>query len=54
MPKLRYAWRLLGEFLGFARHHRAYWIIPLVLMLAITGLAVVTSQAGAPLIYALF
>jgi hypothetical protein len=46
--------RLFREFMGFARENRAYWIIPFVLMLALTAFIVVATQGAAPLIYALF
>jgi len=54
MGKLRHATKLLGEFVRFARANRAYWIVPFVIMLAISGLVIVAGQTAAPLIYALF
>jgi len=49
-----YAVRLFRQFVGFAHENRAYWIVPLVLMLGVTGLLIVATQAAAPLIYAVF
>jgi hypothetical protein len=54
MKKLRYAGSLLGEFWSFARQNKVYWIVPLVLILALVLALVVTSQAAAPFIYTLF
>jgi hypothetical protein len=46
--------KLLGEFVGFARENRAYWLIPLILLLGIAGLVIVVGQSAAPLLYTLF
>jgi len=54
MATMRSGVRLLREFVGFAREHRAYWILPLILLLGLAGAVVVAGQAGAPLLYALF
>ncbi len=54
MSKLSYAGSLLRDFWEFARHNKVYWIVPLVLVLALVVLLVVTSQATAPFIYTLF
>ena len=54
MPKLRHSLKLFGGFVGFARENRAYWIIPLMLVLGLTAFVIVAGQSVAPLIYALF
>ncbi len=54
MRRLRYLRRLAGEFLAFAREHKAYWIVPLALILALVVLLVVTTQGAAPFLYTLF
>ncbi len=54
MSKLRYSRRLFGEFVGFARENRTYWIVPLVIILGMAAAAIVGSGAATPLIYALF
>jgi Family of unknown function (DUF5989) len=54
MRKRGYAFKLLGEFVGFARQNRAYWLIPLILLLGIAGLVIVAGQSAAPLLYTLF
>lgn len=52
--KLRYSTRLFREFVGFARQNKAYWIVPLLLVLGVVATVVVVGQAAAPLIYTLF
>jgi hypothetical protein len=52
--KLRYSRRLLAEFILFARQNKAWWIVPLVLLLALCAAVIVTSQAAGPFIYPLF
>jgi len=54
MRLLRHIVALLGEFLGFAWHNKAWWIVPVVLVLLLLGLLLFTGQAAAPFIYTLF
>lgn len=54
MQRLRYLLHLSGELFAFAREHKAYWIVPLGLLLALVLLLVVTTQGAAPFIYTLF
>jgi hypothetical protein len=54
MKRASFGLKLLGEFVGFARENRVYWIVPLLLALALIAGIVVTSEVGAPLIYTLF
>jgi len=54
MPRIRYATRLFREFVGFARENRAYWIIPLVLVLGLAAAVIVAGNTAAPLLYTLF
>ena len=54
MGKAAYAFKLFREFVRFARENRAYWIIPLILMLGLTALFIVAGQGAAPLLYTLF
>ena len=54
MRFLKYLGRLLMEFLGFAWHNKAWWIIPIVLVLLLLTLLIVTGQSAAPFIYTLF
>lgn len=54
MRKLGYVGTLIKEFFRFARHHKIYWILPLIVVLGLVVLLVVTSQSAAPFIYTLF
>jgi len=46
--------RLLREFLGFAREHKAWWIVPIVIVLLLIAALAVVSSGVAPFIYPLF
>jgi uncharacterized protein YdaL len=52
--RIRDSIKLFREFVGFAREHRTYWIVPLIVMLGIAGFLIVAGQAAAPLLYTLF
>ncbi|MCC6874469.1 MAG: hypothetical protein IT378_09220 [Sandaracinaceae bacterium] len=54
MGKLRYAGKLLGHVWRFAAENKAYWIVPLVIVLGLLGLVIFTSQAATPFIYTLW
>ncbi|MBI4161487.1 MAG: hypothetical protein HY509_03475 [Acidobacteria bacterium] len=54
MGRIRYAHRLLKEFFLFARRHKMYWIVPLILVLGLMTFLIFVSQAAAPFIYTLF
>lgn len=54
MKKLGYLGSLFREVLQFAKEHKAYWLVPFLLILGFVVLLVVTSQASAPFIYTLF
>ena len=54
MRRTRHGWKLLGDFVRFAREHRAYWLIPLILLLGLAGLVIVAGQSATPLLYTLF
>jgi len=45
---------LLGEVWAFAWQNKAWWLIPLVVILLILGLLIFSGQAVAPFIYTLF
>jgi hypothetical protein len=46
---------LLSELWLFMREHKAYWIVPLVVvLLLLVGLITLGSTAAAPFIYTLF
>ncbi len=54
MGKLSYSGKLFGEFVRFARANKAWWMIPMIVILAIVGLLVAASQTAVPFIYTLF
>ena len=54
MPRIRDRLRVLGEFVGFARENRAYWVVPFAVIVLLVALVVVAGQGAAPLIYAMF
>lgn len=54
MRTLRYIGRLLGEFFEFAWQNKAWWIIPVVLLLLALGFFIATTTTVAPFIYTLF
>jgi hypothetical protein len=46
--------KLVGTIGGFARQHKAYWIVPVFVVLALVAVLMVVSQSVAPFIYTLF
>ena len=54
MAKLGYSGKLLMEFVRVARENRAYWVIPLMLILGLAAFVIVAGQTAAPLLYTLF
>jgi Family of unknown function (DUF5989) len=52
--KLRHLTGLIGEFLRFARAHKAYWIVPLLIVLGLIVVLIAVGQTSAPFIYTLF
>lgn len=54
MRFLKYLGRLIGEFFTFAWHHKAWWMVPVVLVMLLLGLLIVTGSSVAPFIYTLF
>ena len=54
MRFLKHLGRLLKEFMGFAWHNKAWWIVPIVLVLLLMAMLIVLGQTTAPFIYTLF
>ena len=54
MRFLKYLVRLLQEIAGFAWHNKAWWIVPVVLVLLLMAMLIVLGQTTAPFIYTLF
>jgi drug/metabolite transporter superfamily protein YnfA len=48
--------RIFGEFFAFARAHKAYWLLPAVVVLVLFGMLLVFAEgsAFAPFIYTIF
>jgi len=51
---LKHLVRLLADLFGFAWHNKAWWIVPIVLVLLLMALVIVLGQTTAPFIYTLF
>lgn len=54
MAKITYTAKLMRELLDFAKANKVYWIVPLVVVLALAALIAVAGQGAAPFIYTLF
>ena len=54
MKRLQHFFRLLGELWAFARAHKAWWIIPLVLLLLLVSVLIIGVSTISPFIYSLF
>ncbi len=54
MRFLKHLAQLLGEFGEFAWHNKAWWIVPIVVVLLLMACLVFAGQSAAPFIYALF
>ncbi len=54
MRFLRYLKKLLGEFAQFAWQNKAWWIVPIVLVLLLLTSFIFVSGSVAPFIYTLF
>lgn len=54
MRFLKYVGRFLSDLFSFARENKAWWIVPLVLILLLLAVAIFGGQAAAPFIYPFF
>lgn len=54
MRAIRYLGRLVREFFEFAWQNKAWWIIPIVLIMLLLGLLIAGTSSVAPFIYTLF
>ncbi|HEX2862853.1 MAG TPA: DUF5989 family protein [Lacunisphaera sp.] len=54
MRALKNLSRLLRELWAFAREHKAWWIVPVVLLLLLIALFLVSVSSISPFIYSLF
>ncbi len=48
--------RIVGQYLGFLRQQKKWWLLPLAVVLLLLGALIVLTQGSAlaPFIYALF
>lgn len=54
MHFLRHLGHLLAEIGRYAARNKAWWLVPLVIVMLILGLVIATGQVAAPFIYTLF
>ncbi len=55
MRAFKYLGRLLKESAGYASENKAWWMVPLILVLLLFGLLILVMQgASLPFIYTLF
>ena len=54
MRALKNLLRLLRELWAFAREHKAWWIVPIVILLLLIGALVIGVSSISPFIYSLF
>ncbi len=54
MYRLRHLGQLLAEVGRFAARNKAWWMVPLIVVMLILGLMIATGQVAAPFIYTLF
>ncbi|MBK8167081.1 MAG: hypothetical protein IPK64_14170 [bacterium] len=54
MHRLQHLARLLAEVGRYAARHKAWWLVPMVVVLLLLALLIFTGQASAPFIYTLF
>lgn len=54
MRFLKYLGLLLKEFWDFAKHNKAWWIVPIVLVLLALAALLAAGHSVAPFIYTLF
>ncbi|MCL1909476.1 MAG: DUF5989 family protein [Kiritimatiellaeota bacterium] len=54
MKFLKHLFRLLKEFGGFAWQNKAWWIVPVIIVLLLISILIVAGSGLAPFIYTLF
>lgn len=54
MSKLKHTGRLLKDFVEFAWHNKAWWILPIVIILLLLSALIFAGSSAAPFIYTLF
>jgi len=54
MRLLRHLGGLLKEIFSFAMHNKAWWIVPMVIILLLLGVIIYVAAGSAPYMYTLF
>lgn len=54
MRRLKNLFRLFGELWVFANTHKAWWLVPLVLLLLLVSVLMIGVSTISPFIYTLF
>ena len=54
MKLLKHLFKLLKEFGGFAWQNKAWWIIPVIIVLLLISILIIAGSGLAPFIYTLF
>ncbi len=54
MSRAGYSLKLFRQFVQFAFASRKYFLIPLIIVLALAAIIIVVGQSAAPLIYTIF
>lgn len=54
MKILKYLGQLLGQFMQFAWQNKAWWIVPIVIILLLLSALIFAGSTAAPFIYTLF
>ena len=55
MLRVKHLFRLVGQVFAYSRANRAWWLVPLMVLLGVITVAVVTTQATVPYaVYTLF
>jgi len=54
MRRLKALFHLLAELWSFARAHKAWWIVPLVVLLLLVSVLIIGVSTISPFIYSLF
>jgi len=52
--RLRSIAKVFGDLVRFAAENKIWWIVPLVVVLALLALVIFTGQAVTPLVYTLW
>lgn len=54
MNRVTYLRQLAVEVVALARQHKAWWLLPMILLFLLVGALITVSQASVPFLYTLF